>query len=162
MKQLILTTLICSGLLAGPVFAQERTAGQANDAQVNWAALSAKLDALDTQNRAIAVSVATLQTSVNGINSKLDAIAACGAQQKVWTGSDCVAAAAALPTLQVANFTTPQFQTPASNLCQSKGYDVTIGTVALTTTQKLGGGRGGSELTSPAGYRTTCARIVSR
>jgi hypothetical protein len=90
--------------ISGSVLAQERAAGQANDAQVNWAALSTKLNALDTQNKSLAASMVTLQasvtaltTTVNALSSKilvmdgkLTAIAACGAQQKIWNGSSCV------------------------------------------------------------------------
>lgn len=90
MMKLVLGTAVLAVVMSGSALAQERAAGQANDAQVNWSALSAKLDAIDHQNKAIAASVTTLQGSVNGINTKLDAIAACGAQQKVWNGTGCV------------------------------------------------------------------------
>jgi outer membrane murein-binding lipoprotein Lpp len=108
---LSLTALCAASTVA---LAQERTAGQAHDAQVNWSTLSTKIDEVNTQNKAIAASVTKLQTdvtklqgdvnalsgrvdaavnSINTINSKLGNIAVCGAQGKAWNGSGCVSPA---------------------------------------------------------------------
>lgn len=41
-------------ILATGAFAQERTAGQAYDSQVNWAALRSQIDLVSTQNKVLA------------------------------------------------------------------------------------------------------------
>lgn len=74
-------------LAAGSALAQERSAGQAYDAQTNWAALKGMFDKIDNQNKAIAATL-------TAISDKLDAIGGCGKQQKLWDGTACVDAAA--------------------------------------------------------------------
>lgn len=54
--------------------AQERTAGQSHDAQVNWEVLTTRLDALDTQNKALASTLTKMQ--------------ACNSSKKVYAPSD--------------------------------------------------------------------------
>jgi hypothetical protein len=162
MKSITLVTVL--SLLAGSALAQERAAGQANDAQVNWSILSAKLDAIDNQNKAIAASVVTLQTSVNGINTKMDAIAACGAQQKVWNGTGCVTTLA--PKAEVGTFSMSvgyggQSTPTGAAFCQSKGYDTAVSKVAQTSERHTGGSTGGME-SYISGYTYTCVRVVNR
>lgn len=179
MTRFLLTLLCLAGLTATAV-AQERTAGQAYDAQVNWSTLMTKLNALDTQNKALALSLTALQTSVTNLtttvnalsskvlvmDNKLSAIAACGAQQKYWNGAACVAAgAASLPTLQAATFTENVNYgghfTPSVAYCVSKGYD-TLASVTTSTSTRHTGGREGQDTTYTSGYHMTCLRVVNR
>lgn len=162
MKSLILLAIL--PLLVPSAIAQERAAGQANDAQVNWTALSAKLDAIDHQNKAIAASVTTLQGSVNGINTKLDAIAACGAQQKVWNGTGCATTLA--PKAEIGTFSVSigygsQSTPTGAAFCQGKGYDTAVSKVAQTSQHHTGGSTGGME-SYTSGYTYTCVRVVNR
>ena len=57
-------TLLLAAALVLPVLAhaQDRTAGQAFDAQVNWESLKAMFDKVDTQNKILAAAVTTMQT----------------------------------------------------------------------------------------------------
>jgi hypothetical protein len=181
MKRIVLTTLVCGGLLAGTALAQERAAGQAYDAQVNWAALSTQLNALKTQNQALAASITTMQTSLTNLtttvnalsskvlvmDSKLTAIATCGAQQKYWNGSACVTAGAdSLPTIQTGVFSEScgysSCASPASDAyCQGKGYDAVTEVTTQTSTKHTGGSSGG-DTTYTSGYTIRCMRVVSR
>jgi hypothetical protein len=143
-----------ASLAALPLAAQERAAGQANDAQVNWSALSAKLNAIDNQNKALAASLATLQTSVNGINGKLDAIAACGAQKKVWTGSGCITAAA---TCQAAYTAKTGKSCPAGTTQVVTGVSGGGGGFV----REAGGGSSGGTYSIPSASASySCMRIV--
>lgn len=58
------TFFLLMALLALPLaaIAQERSAGQANDAQVNWAALKNSIDLVSSQNKALAATVDKLMT----------------------------------------------------------------------------------------------------
>ena len=91
--------------LAVPAVAQERSAGQSYDAQVNYGALNAKLQNILDQNQVIAGTVTSLNTTVTSLtttvkdlsdkNTKLQQqisqIAACNNGGRLWTGSSCVA-----------------------------------------------------------------------
>lgn len=149
-----LSLVALASLTALPLAAQERAAGQANDAQVNWSALSAKLNAIDSQNRALSASLATLQTSVNGINGKLDAIAACGGQKKVWNGSGCSATASACYPTYVAKVGTacPANTTAVITSINSGGQ--------IVRTPGGGGRDGGSYGPAPTTGNTSCLKIV--
>lgn len=179
MRSLTLVTVLT--LLAASAVAQERAAGQANDAQVNWTALSTQLNALKTQNQALAASMVTLQgsvttltTTVNALSSKvlvmdskLTAIATCGAQQKYWNGAACVAAGAgSLPTVQTGVFSEScgysSCASPASDTyCQGKGYDAVTEVDVQTSTKHTGGSSGG-DTTYTSGYTIRCMRVVNR
>ena len=66
--------------LALPLHAQERSAGQSYDAQVNYGALSAKLDALISQNRIIA-------GTIDSLNDKVTKVTTCGAKSMFYAPS---------------------------------------------------------------------------
>jgi hypothetical protein len=66
--------LLALAVLATPVIAQERTAGQNYDAQVNWSTLSSKIDAVSNQNKTLA--------------ALLDKITACNNQNKIFNPAD--------------------------------------------------------------------------
>lgn len=100
-------------------WAQERTAGQAYDAQVNWSALSSKLDLVINQNKVLATTVTALSKEVDSLSAKLDAAAACGKQQKLWTGSGCAnVPSGAMPTYGQVPYTSG---TPVA-ACRKYGY----------------------------------------
>jgi hypothetical protein len=80
-------------VLAAAAHAQERTAGQAYDAQVNWASLKNSIDLVSTQNKAMAAAVEVISDKLDAMSGKIDAIARCGSQKKLWNGSGCVAVA---------------------------------------------------------------------
>jgi len=73
-----LPLLAAAMVLATAAHGQERTAGQANDAQVNWSALKSSIDLVSSQNKAIAATV--------------DKMTACSAKHMVYapgtTGAD--------------------------------------------------------------------------
>jgi hypothetical protein len=71
----ITATLAACTLLVAVATAQERAAGQTQDAQLNWSTLSNQFTQVDTQNKALATTVT--------------AIINCNKQGKMWNGSSC-------------------------------------------------------------------------
>lgn len=61
-------------MAAGSAAAQERSAGQAYDAQVNWASLKGMFDKIDAQNKVLAATLAQ--------------VSACNSQKKFYAPSD--------------------------------------------------------------------------
>lgn len=86
--------------VAGTAAAQERTSGQANDAQVNWSTLSDQFNQVDTQNKALATTVEAIINcnkvgqAWNGTAcvdpAAIASITNCGNSGKSWNGSSCV------------------------------------------------------------------------
>lgn len=172
---------LLAALAAPGAHAQERTAGQTYDAQVNWSALATKIDAVSAQNKALAASMKTLQetlttltTTVDALSSKvvlldskMSAIATCGAQKTYWNGTRCVAGSAGLPRVESATFTeTRSYRGARSNpathgYCVSRGYDDLAGYTTSTSTRHVGGRTGGEESYISA-YHITCMRVVAR
>lgn len=154
----LLSLLVAALLLAGAAWAQERTAGQAYDAQVNWASLKNSIDLVNTQNKAIAATV-------TAISAKLDAIAACGARQQLWDGAGCVDAGGK-QKLETKVYSSPKYDdcrgyippNPITKaFCQTNGYDDVIGAGEQRGTCGLGHGEHGSAVT----YYGTCVRSVA-
>lgn len=80
MKSILHFTLflaVCVLLAAAPLHAQERTAGQSYDAQVNWSALKSRIDLVNTQNKVLA--------------STLDKVMACNTGGKLYAPADAAA-----------------------------------------------------------------------
>jgi len=72
-----LFTLTALLLATSAAWAQERTAGQGNDAQINWSLLSNQLDLLKTQNQSLATALQDLQ-------KKMADYDLCGAKGKIY------------------------------------------------------------------------------
>jgi len=106
MNRLIRAVLLTALGLNATAQAQERSAGQAYDAQVNWAALSNKLDLLDSQNKMLAAAMERQ-------GEQLAKMTACNAKTMLWSpssttpvpdGEGCVSAVGAItadPSTQV-------------------------------------------------------------
>lgn len=135
----VLSCLLIPGLLlAAPAMAQERTAGQANDAQVNWSALRTGIDKVDTQNKALSASFTALNTLVNKLLN-------CNQQQMFYNGTKCVG-----PVLGSDTLKTYAFAINANNTSGSKTYTVPAGasTALLTITCKARGSNAIVQLTA--------------
>lgn len=59
--KIIVPLVIAAVLLPVAATAQERTAGQAYDAQVNWASLKGMFDRVDAQNKILAATITKMQ-----------------------------------------------------------------------------------------------------
>lgn len=167
MKKSSLPLVAAALVLTVTAHAQERTAGQAYAAQVNWSALKSGIDQVSAQNKALAASMAVLQDSMDKLDAKVGAIAACGAQGKVWNGKNCTNTTGATPQAQVATFTVPTHCTracgvanPASNnYCRSKGYDALVSSQTSTASTTMWSGQSGIPETFVTAYRITCIRV---
>lgn len=163
----IFPLIIAALALPVAVLAQERTAGQAYDAQVNWASLKSSIDMVSNQNKAIAATV-------TAIGEKLDAIEACGKQGKIWNGSGCADAGG---DLEVGTFSETNVYgggcrtmgnkvfcstfEPASAsdaYCKGKGYDALVSNVCSSRTVAGGGNHDSPSYSYVTGCTLRCIR----
>jgi len=117
--------------------AQERSAGQSYDAQINWAALQSQIKTVIDQNKAIA-------TTVDNVNGKLDAISACGKKNEIWNGTACVAVSSTPPVgklvTQAFSFDSTGYNycNVGQSYCISHGYDSQIDCTTTSTQVNCG------------------------
>jgi len=173
MKSLVFLGILA--LLPAAAMAQERSAGQSYDAQTNWSALKASIDALVNQNKMIAATI-------DSLGDKVNAIAACSAQQKLWTGgTTCVeinvsntttnppmrteTATFTIPAKFGLGMTKPEYVVADDAFCKGKGYDGLQSSSHYDspyTCYRNGGGDTGPVPTTCHSYGTSaiCYRLV--
>jgi len=160
--RLKLLPLFASALvLTAPTLAQERTAGQGNDAQINWSLLSNQMDLLKTQNQSLATALEEVQKKLAGYDQ-------CSAKGKIYapgqTGADadgCLAPESISEVGLVSLSTSGWGGKPVTDyraFCVGKGYK---GYTALLTGVVGTRGSCGAHATCGAQNETTYSSTVT-
>lgn len=104
--------------------AQERSAGQSYDAQINWGALNAKIDTFSNLTKTIATRVDDMSTTLSLVSGTTTDIVACGKQNKIWNGATCVTPPSYKTVIGQIAYPVPHHSGySAAQACQNAGYE---------------------------------------